>query len=150
MSDFYPEISLEVQESIVLLAELQGQDPEYLLRSPYSDDFLEIFTVKNQVLTVDTTDMTKWEKLEHESNELFDALTAAGKDLKDKDNAERMAYFRTSTQLLERIVGIQERALNLKKLAEFQQLVLSIMDDVLDGDQRAQVRDRLREAAHAD
>lgn len=154
MSRYYPEID---EEALLLMIELQKEDPNYIFGghfpAPIEELFKGLHAVQGVLMVADEPDldgMTKWEKLEHESNELFSALTEAGKGIKDRDNAERMSYFRTATQLLERIVGIQERALNVKKLAEFQQIVLSIMDDVLDGDQRTAVRKRLEDAARGE
>jgi hypothetical protein len=55
-----------------------------------------------------------------------------------------MTYFRTATSLLEKIVGINERAVGLKHIHDFQQGVLAIFDDELKADQRTRVMERLR------
>lgn len=156
MSDYYPNFPEETLTQLSLMVQLQKEDDTYILGGGYGIEVEELFLALNgpksvsEPVLVDTEGMSKWDRLEHESNELFRALTEAGKNLDERDNAERMAYFRTATSLLDRIVGIQERALNLRKLAQFQQLVLSVMDDVLDGDQRVQVRARLEEAARGE
>lgn len=152
MTDFYPEID---PAQLELLIDLHKQDPGYILGAPYPQGVIEFFLGQTQVdadpsLAGTSGEMSKWELLEKQSDELFQALTEAGRNLKDKDDAARMAYFRTATSLLERIVGIQERAVNLKRVSQFQQAVLSIMDEVLDGDQRAAVRERLELAAQED
>lgn len=153
MSDYFPDIDTD---ALVLMVELQRQDPEYILRGGFPEEIEALFLALNgqarpeKVKEQPLEELSKWEKLEQESEDLFRSLTEAGKTLDSRDNAEKMAYFRTATTLLERIVGLQERATNLKQLAQFQQTVLSIMDDVLDGDQRMAVRSRLEEAMRAD
>lgn len=147
MNDYFPDIDVD---ALSLMIELQREDPTYVTRGGFPEDVEALFLALNtpvvldQVAEVDLEGMNKWEKLEHESNELFTLLTEAGKSLDNRDSSEKMAYFRTATTLLERLVGIQERSLNLRRLAQFQQTVVSIMDDVLDGDQRVAVRERLQ------
>jgi hypothetical protein len=158
MDYYYPDIDIQ---ALLLMIELQKQDPDYIRGSDYGPEIEGLFlglTEGSGVgagaglagLPMSTEGMSKWDRLEYESNELFEALTQAGKGLAARDNAEKMAYFRVAASLLEKIVAIQERALNLKKLATFQQIVLSVMDDVLTGDQRLQVRARLEEAARGE
>lgn len=154
MSDFYPSID---EETLILMIDLQKQDPTYVSRGGYPKPIEELFLALTApkpaaaaVSAADMDNLTKWERLEQESNDLFSALTQTGLDLGNRDNAEKMAYFRTATSLLDRIVGLQERAMNLKRLAQFQQTILTIMDDVLDGDQRQGVRERLKAAMRSE
>jgi hypothetical protein len=86
----------------------------------------------------------KWARLERESSDLFKSLTDTGKELAAGDNAEKMAYFRTATSLLEKIVGIQERTANLRAISRFHDTVLAVMEDILTPDQRTAVMERLK------
>lgn len=92
----------------------------------------------------------KWDWLERESASLLRELTEAKNGLDVRDNAEKMAYFRVATALLEKIVAIQERVLNLKHIGRFHQTVLGVMEDVLEPDQRTTVMERLRESLRID
>jgi hypothetical protein len=69
-----------------------------------------------------------------------------GKTNAKSDQTERMAYFRTATSLLERLVTARERALGIKQIRDFQDTVLNIMEEVCTPDQRTDVMDRLRRA----
>jgi hypothetical protein len=75
---------------------------------------------------------------------VFTELKAYGKTIGQSDQTERMAYFRTATSLLERLVNARERALGVKQIKDFQDTVLTIMEEVLSPDQRTDVMDRLR------
>jgi hypothetical protein len=75
---------------------------------------------------------------------VFRELKDYGKGIAASDQTERMAYFRTATSLLERLVNARERALGVKQIKDFQDTVLTIMEEVLSPDQRTDVMDRLR------
>lgn len=61
------------------------------------------------------------------------------------DSSEAMAYYRTITNLMDKLLSYQERALGMKKIGEFHQVVLDILDDVVTEDQRDEVLRRLKE-----
>lgn len=88
----------------------------------------------------------KWARLERETKELFDGLMSEQDNFAVKDNAEKMAFFRTATSLLDKLVGIQERAANLRQIHQFHDAVLRIMEDTLDAGQRTNVMEELRRA----
>jgi hypothetical protein len=77
---------------------------------------------------------------------VFTELKNYGKTIAQSDQTERMAYFRTATSLLERLVNARERALGVKQIKDFQDTVLTIMEDTLTTDQRTEVMERLRSA----
>lgn len=89
------------------------------------------------------TPRDKWDKLERETQRLYDELKDSKDNLSIEDHAERMSYFRTATSLLDKLVGLQERAVGLKAIGTFHQTVLDIMEDVLDPGQRTEVMQRL-------
>lgn len=98
--------------------------------------------VKGDVVA-EVTPRDKWEKLEQETQALYDDLKESKDNLTTEDHAERMSYFRTATSLLDKLVGLQERAVGLKAIGTFHQVVLDIMEDVLDPGQRTEVMQRL-------
>lgn len=84
--------------------------------------------------------------LAEDLHSVFQELKNYGKTIGKSDQTERMAYFRTATSLLERLVTARERALGVKQIKDFQDTVLTIMEDSLTPDQRTEVMDRLRSA----
>ena len=132
----------------LILMNVREQGEAYFDGSPYGDDDRAILM---KLASLDekkeeTEEGDKWQRLEAESNKLFRELSRAGDLIEHKDNTEKMAYFRTATSLLDKIVGIQERTANLKKISQFHAEVLRIMDDVLTEDQRTTVMMALEKA----
>lgn len=128
--DFYDNCPYDLKD-IDLLKRMSGMAPAWMQDDPEEEDF---------------DDGDKWGKLERQTKRLFDALLAEQQSLGTKDNAEKMSFFRTATSLLEKLVGIQERAANLRQIHQFHNTVMQIMDDVLDEGQRTEVRRRLQAA----
>ncbi|AJD82900.1 hypothetical protein PJWF_00006 [Achromobacter phage JWF] len=71
-------------------------------------------------------------------------LKRHGATLTNVEQSEKMAYFRTITSLLEKLVLLRERAAGVKQVKEFESAVLGVMEDVLDPEQRTKVMDGLR------
>lgn len=138
---YYPQIDTDALE---LMIHLQKSDPEYIFGGGFSVQIEELFTAltrKPEMIAV--PEGNAWDHLVQQIGDLHTELKTAGENLDAKDNAEKMAYFRVATSLLEKLVGLHERGLNLRRIGQFQQLVVQIMEDELDGDQRAKVRQRL-------
>ncbi len=138
----------DLNEQLGLVFDLMKADPGYLddPDCPYTDetrDFLAKWVEKPAGETLEPKD--KWEKLERETQRLYDELKDSKDNLSIEDHAERMSYFRTATSLLDKLVGLQERAVGLRAIGEFHQTVLDIMEEVLDAGQRTEVMNRLKE-----
>jgi len=154
MSVFYPSLPEGTTFALDVILQRLAEDPEFLQQSPYSPDEIAVLekftgigsTMEDEAEEIDFEGLDKWDLLEKESRSLFKALTDAGKILDHKDNSEKMAYFRTATSLLEKIVAIQERTANLKAIHHFHTTVLTIMEDELSAAQRTNIIDRLKEA----
>ena len=148
--DFYPHLPDGAVFALDVILQNLAEDPEYLELSPYSTEEVSFLTrLAGPAAAEDVeeiSDEDKWTRLEKESNALFKALTEAGKTLQTGDKAQQMSYFRTATQLLDKIVGIQERTANLKQIHQFHHTVLTIMEDVLEPGQRTSVMERLKGA----
>lgn len=85
----------------------------------------------------------KWANLEAELNTLFSELRNYSGSIEEGDAKEKMAYFRASTSLLEKIVGLSERAHNVKSVSDFQSKVISIFDEILTPEQRTLAMEKL-------
>lgn len=148
---YYPDVDPEGVWALELVLRSAKDDPTYLLESPYDDEVVaalqRIVGQVEQMLDEELDGADKWTRLEVETRRLFDALMAEQAMIGDRENAEKMAFFRTATSLLDKLVGIQERAANLKQVSLFHTTVLTVMEDILDAGQRTEVLERLKKAA---
>lgn len=148
--EFPPALPPGTAKMLAVILQCMDADPEFLELCPYPADDIDVLRRFDSATGVvaDEEDVpeetNKWGRLERESNKLFKMLTDFSSKLDSKDNAETMAYFRTATSLLDKIVGIQERAANLKQINLFHETVLTVMEDVLDAGQRTEVMSRLK------
>lgn len=152
MNDFPPQLPTGAAFALALILQRMEEDPEFLDFAPYPDEDLEVLQ-SFRPATEEVEDVSgegKWSRLERESNNLFKMLTDFSKTLNNKDSSETMAYFRTATSLMEKIISLQERTANLKQVSKFHDTVLLIMEDVMSPDQRTQVMDRLKAAMESD
>lgn len=149
---FFPPLPENAVFALDVILKRLAEDP-YLLEEPdcpYTAEekaFLSKFVAEvSAIEEADEETGNKWDRLERESNALFKALTETGQALDMKDHTEKMAYFRTATSLLDKIVSIQERTANLRSIHKFHEMVLAIMEDTLDAGQRTTVMDRLQQS----
>jgi hypothetical protein len=162
---YYPEMPAPSLAAIRLIQKKLSEDPSYLSSPdcPYPEEFCDIFATpavraapagEEQRPAPPAVVGDKWAKLELESQELFDELKNYGDTLKDVeggvDSTEKMAYFRTATALLEKIVSIHERAANLKNLHHFQETILGILEDLMPADKRTEFMNRIKAIMEAE
>jgi hypothetical protein len=159
MSDFhFPDITDHAAWAFNLVFTLAKEDAAYINSPdcPYDEGVKKIIRLATQVIPVaapsteapksstpiseDEIDATLAEDL----HSVFRELKDYGKTIAQSDQTERMAYFRTATSLLERLVNAREKALGVKQIKDFQDTVLTIMEDTLTIDQRTEVMERLR------
>lgn len=152
-SFFYPTLDAKTMKNLAVVQQLSIEHPSYWLTSPYSGDIqnicLKLFKPQKVVHEYednsDANDGTdNWEFLFNESKTLFKGLKAAKLD--NDTASEKMAYFRTATSLLDKLLSIQERSNNLKQVSEFYSIVMSIMDETLSPAQRTEVMTQLQDA----
>jgi len=154
MESYYPQLPEGAAEGVELILRALSEDPEYLQDPdcPYSladIESLQRIAGLDQLWMDDEDDEEdgdQWARLERDTKRIFKSLMAEQQSLGNKDNAEKMAFFRTATSLLDKLVGIQERAANLRQIHKFHDTVMTIMEDVLEAGQRTEVMDRLRNA----
>lgn len=140
---YYPAVDADAWWALEIVIQNAAEDPDYLFSDdcPYPGWFRDRFGTARLTEPTDEEDLD----LAGESTRLFRELKDAKDGFTSNDHAEKMAYFRTSTSLLEKLVSMAERAHNVKQISRFYQEVLDIMDQVLDEDQREAVRTRLKE-----
>lgn len=155
----YPEITTHVEWSIKMIIALALENATYFEDEacPYGADFKNAFLslIKRKVVIDqpgETTSAQTFSDDEIDANiagdlyKVFTDLKDYGKKIPESDQTERMAYFRTATSLLERLVTARERALGIKQVRAFQDTVLSIMEESMSPDQRTEVMERLSAA----
>ena len=144
---YFPQMTEdEIFKFEILLRSVLDHGQVVLDQSPYDLSFMQDLVARKQVVE-EIEGESKWDRLDRESRELFEDLKGFRSNLGGIDDAaETMSFFRTATSLLEKLVSLQERAQNLKRVHAFHEAVLSIMEDVLDADQRNAVIERLNKA----
>lgn len=150
MTEYPPDLPDGAAFCLDLILQRMAEEPDFLDHAPYPQEDKDVLAkLESRIEQIEEEDLdedSKWGRLEKESNKLFKMLTDFSDKLNDKDNTETMAYFRTATSLLDKIVGIQERTANLKQISLFHDTVLAVVEDVLDAGQRTQVMEQLKKA----
>jgi hypothetical protein len=150
--NYYPEID---EKNLGLLSDLMDQNgPEWLDHPdcPYSDKLKKLL-MGSQIKIEDDFDnpenydmLSSDEHMLKEINSLYKYLQEFGKDMRSSDSAaEKNTYFKISTALLEKLIAMRERTINLSKMNEFTEVVLQIMEDELDVDTRSKILEKLND-----
>lgn len=84
-------------------------------------------------------------ELETRISQLFRDLESFGDDLGDASPQEKAAFFRVATSLTEKIVTLKERTSRVKDFKQFQNAILSWVEDELDTDQRTHFMDYVKD-----
>jgi hypothetical protein len=155
MSDdfYYPALDPQTMKNIGIIQRLALEHPSYWLQAPYSGDIqlqlMALFLPRKvgaandaPVVDIEDDDRDNWEFLFEESKTLYRNLKGA-QPSGDEPTAQ-MGYFRTATSLLEKLLSMSERAMNLKQVSDFYQLVMDVMESTLTGPQRTEVMEKLQ------
>lgn len=153
MSFFYPSIDPKTIKSLVTIAQLAGEHPSYFLQSPYGSEVEELIkrlnsTTSKAIFTnSDPTAPTSADPYQGLSIEL-EVIYADLKSSKPSSDEEKLTYIKVASGLLERLLGLKERALNVKAISDFQKGVMEIMEDTFTPSQRTEVMEKLRTLTH--
>ena len=139
---YYPPITEDMIWPIQVVLQQLHEDPEFLQREdcPYPEAVKSVF---GQLLEAQQSDGGV--DLEGEAQRLYKELKDFGEKLDPDDTSQSNTYFRVSVSLMEKLIAIQERAAEVKRINQFKKAVLDVMENVLDKDQRAEVMNRLKE-----
>jgi len=140
---FYPPISEAVIPQLQAVIHSAALTPGYLDNPscPYPESlkrFLREITLGQPAVAEGPMD------LEAQIEALVNDLNLLGQTLSTKDHAEKLSYFKTKTSLLEKLVGLKERILNLREMHEFQEIILTFLDELCTKDQISTLMLRLR------
>jgi hypothetical protein len=87
----------------------------------------------------------KFDKMLAEIADTIDEMSSIEADLSDGEASDRIQFVKAKTILLEKWVNIKEKIYNVREIAEFQAIIIRILDGVLSKDQRQAFIDALRE-----
>jgi hypothetical protein len=159
----FPPLRLAVLNGLLGLKDRYAADPDLFKHEdcPYDDETVEALTsilqVKEVERIVEKTVQVKRERgrpkkggvseedlaeLEKEVRDLLTNLKAmeAGPSL---DTNEKIQITKTKTTLIEKLLEMRERVMNVRRLSEFQTVVISVLDDLVDEDGRDAFLERI-------
>lgn len=146
-SFFYPEIDAKTVKNLLILRQLVSDHPAYFLDSPYPvsmETDIQALLKYTQRATVMATEEDAEIDMEVELKTLFRDL----KKVKPADNdPDQMAYYRTSTALMERLLSLQSTAKNIKTMGEHHATVLNFIEEVCSPTQLEEFLKRLKDAS---
>lgn len=146
---FYPTIRDEMAVALNAVAQNLIQDPSYLdhPECPYSPAVKAFFRSRIEASSGPGIDIFAGEDelivLDTQIIKVINDLEKFGNTLTSDDVAEKMAYFRTKTSLIEKLVTMRERLANLKEISDFRQIILAFMNEVCTKDQITNLMHRL-------
>lgn len=156
MSDlFYPDLNVTTLRNLQIVRQLTLEHPHYFMESPYSGEvenlFKALFPSKSDkgspefqeaIGGLDLDGPNKWANLAKEAAKLYTGLSSVKHEAESPN--EQLSYYKTATNLLEKLVGLEERAMGLKKVHEFHSAVMNVMEEVLTPTQRTDVMEKLQ------
>lgn len=150
MDRYFPPITREQLWPFKIVRELLKDDPRALddANCPY-DPEVKAFFLEKTASGEAKTEKKSWDDLENEIQDLMAGLDKFWDTLKPDDTTEQMQYFRTKTQLIEKLVALRERATNIKEVGEFQKKVLDFIEEVLEPGQRTAFMQRMAQWVRA-
>ncbi|QEE37914.1 MULTISPECIES: hypothetical protein [unclassified Methylobacterium] len=162
MSDedrIYPSLPQTLGLSLEAIRQQMDFDPGFLVdaKCPYPEQlkgFLRRLVTSTRSGQDDTVDaiFKPGDTLDEEADSLIVEVKAAlnsmkrlQRDLDSSDDVgERLTFLKNYSSLMDRYLGLQEKAHGLKQMYEFQRLVVDTMEQVLDKDARLDFKERLK------
>lgn len=146
---FYPTIRDEIVVALNAIAQNLVQDPGYLdhPECPYGDPLKNFFRSRLETRSGPVIDIFAGEDelivLDTQIIKVINDLEAFGNKLTGEEVAEKMAYFRTKTSLIEKLVNMREKLANLKEINDFRSIILDFMNETCTKDQITLLMHRL-------
>ena len=149
---FYPTIRDEMAVALNAVVQNLEQDAGYLDHPdcPYSPAIKSFFKSKIQTtVSGGGADFDLFEGadellvLDEQIIKVINDLENFGNTLTANDVTEKMAYFRTKTSLIEKLVNMRERLANLKEINDFRTIILDFMNEICSKDQITTLMHRL-------
>lgn len=84
------------------------------------------------------------EVLDRQIQKVLNKLNAMEGEVGSFEPNERLAFFKTRTMLLEKLILLREKVVNIKELRIFQAIVMEFLEDICTKDQIAELIGRLK------
>lgn len=147
MPHHYPKLDLTVLRNADLARRLATENADYFgPECPYEPAVVAL--LRATVTSPASVAMQVYPPLDppdEEAEELLKHLKSL-KDSLPKDTNDQLAWVRAAATLLDKIVTVKERAQSVKRMAEFEKLVLDTLQDQMTPQQRTQFQDRMANA----
>lgn len=161
MTAHYPPLPSTLTTQLEAVALFMENDPSYLLNPacPYPDKLKALLKkLIGPVLTEEDLAEGSVFKAGQDGGEQIDSFMAEvqatinsmktlAAEMATSDISDRMTFLKNYAPLLERFLSMKEKAAGLKQMFDFQAVVTSVMDEVLDKDGRLDFKNRLRQVA---
>lgn len=152
----YPPIKSDNLLPLKQLRQRLKEDPTLLERPecpypPEDRDWLRVVLMPKaaaQAVEMETIpeesldDPATWDEMARKIRRVYAQLEGLEEDA---DIGEKVQIIKTKAALLDRLTTLGEKVVGHRKVAEFQRMVLSVLDDVFTPDQRTEVMARLGE-----
>lgn len=156
----YPQISSDRLLPFKLVSQRLQDDPNYLDKPacPYTGEvrgwLKSVFARRDEVRAaavvceaVDLSTEGAWTDVARQARQLYAELEAVKAAVGQGDTGERIQLAKAQAGLLERLIAVGKDAMGLKEVAEFKRIMMGVVDDLLNDEQRAEMMKRLGEAA---
>ena len=161
----YPPLRIGLLSSLVNLKEQYDLDENFLAASPYDNEVQEILKrllqpkIVEKVKEVEVVRTAKagrgrpsgdvalsveaQDEVLKEVKDLIKQLNELDAGDKALDTGERVKIINTKSNLIERLVKMQERVFNVKRMSDFQDTIIGILDDLVSEKDRTTFLKRL-------
>lgn len=149
---FFPTITTEMLVPFQALLAQLATDPKVLDQAdcPYSNetkDFLKRLAGFATSTGGNTAIAFTTEELEQEVSDLLRSAKEASANLGTIEAKDKMAVLKGQGQLLEKLIELRERMLNLKHMSAFKRVVIDVLDTVCTPAQRTEITTKLGDLA---
>lgn len=142
---FYPPIDIPTLRSLAIVRKLSAEQPDYFDNAPYPNavkEFLGVVDTPNRNAPPTPPPIPEELDVLKEVRETYRELMEHKPDYQDA--AATQAYFRTRTNLLEKLLEQMERGRSQKQVSEFYSLVISTLEELATPDQRTYFQEKLQ------
>ena len=134
----YPRLTTDTILSLKLIRQFLRDDPNYLEHAACSydadtKDVLRAFG--NGVAEVQIPEIDWSGDIETQITKVLNDMEAMGMSLGGLAPNEKLAFFKTKTSLMEKMISLQESALNIRQLNDFRTTVVELLEQICDKDQ---------------
>lgn len=132
--------------TLEVIARGLAADGTYLDGADYPEEVLALLSGRGAAGIVDEA-VVEGLDVPEEIEKMFRDLKKVRDGFATSDSAEKIAYFRLAISLLEKLVALKERSLNVRRIGQFHSLVLQVLEENLEPTAITKVRTRLLELA---